>query len=93
MSKRALLLLPLIAITGCAAPSPALPPHFGGAAEHNLHTMLADPFDLVDQRDQPSRLSSRRDAVFQHYARGEDTSARRTNAESASVSGVGKADH
>jgi hypothetical protein len=29
--------------------------------------------------------------VFQHYTRGEDTAARRTGAENASVSDVGKA--
>ncbi len=90
MNARALFLLPLAALTGCAASSQT-GPQFRSASEHNLAFMLAEPLDLVGPAPATPRMSARRDAVFQHYTRGEDTAARRTGAENASVSDVGKA--
>lgn len=89
MSTHILVLSTLIAsAVGCAAPPE---PAFRSATACNLETMLANPRDAGRPARPASRLAARRDTVFQHYVKGEDTAAHRSKSESAAVSGVAKA--
>jgi type IV pilus biogenesis protein CpaD/CtpE len=89
MNTRILFLSTLIAsAAGCAAPPD---PAFRHATGGNLETMLANPRDAGHPARSASRLAVRRDTVFQHYVKGEDTAAHRSKSETAAVSDVAKA--
>jgi hypothetical protein len=90
MNARMLLLCAalLASAAGCAPPPD---PAFRTATDRSLDAMLDDPLHAARPARPAPRLAARRDTAFQHYAKGEDTAAHRSGAETASVSGVGKA--
>jgi pilus assembly protein CpaD len=60
-------------------------PNLGCATQHNLAAQVANPADLLGPRTESDRSAERRDTVWDKYARGESTVAKKTEDERIKV--------
>jgi pilus assembly protein CpaD len=63
-------------------------PNLGCATQRNLAVAVADPRDLMGPRAETPRSSERRDAMWDHYVKGEPTISKRDSSEHSTVSDV-----
>ncbi|MDR3469159.1 MAG: CpaD family pilus assembly protein [Xanthobacteraceae bacterium] len=64
--------------------------NFGCAVQRNIAAMVDNPADLVQPRAETPAYTSRRDAAFEKYRKGESTTATYPEADKAKLSDVGK---
>lgn len=62
-------------------------PDLGCATQRNLAAMVSNPGDLLGPRTTTSRVSDRRDVVWEKYVKGEPTDSARSENESAKITG------
>jgi pilus assembly protein CpaD len=60
-------------------------PNLGCATQHNFAAQVANPADLLGPRTESDRSAERRDTVWDKYARGESTVAKKSEDERVKV--------